>query len=104
MEVEGQGEAHPVSILTSWEFLGELSSKSELCGHRKGSWSVGGRGSKHLGMGHVGQDKSPLQAPSSRAALHISLDMPRYVFLNTTLPSHQKVTPWARPLSLEWCD
>lgn len=41
MEVEGQGEARSVSThwitLTSWEFLGELSSKSELCGHRKGS-------------------------------------------------------------------
>jgi hypothetical protein len=66
-----------MSTLTSWEFLGELSSKSELCGHRKGSWSVGCRGSKHLGMGCVGHGKSPIQAPSSREALHMFLDMPR---------------------------
>lgn len=77
MKVGSQREAQSVSTLTSWEFLGEPSSKSELCGHRKGSWSVGSRGSKHLGMGCAGHGKSTSQAPSSGEARHLSLDMPR---------------------------
>lgn len=58
--------------LTSWEFLGEVSSKSELCGHRKGNGSVGYRGSKHLDMGCAGIREGPIPAPSSREALSVS--------------------------------
>lgn len=56
---EAAAGARPGVALTSWEFLGELSSRSELCGHRRGPVSrLWGNGAA-LGMGCGGHAEGP---------------------------------------------